>query len=108
DKTIQASLGEFGVYTEILSPQNNLYCGAISVEVHTQEAFILYCPFEFEKTEQIPYFQIPGFLYGSNNVQGSQGKQPKFDYGGKIGWPTSSKFYTRADRSTHNNVITVH
>lgn len=103
-----AQLGEFGLYKEILSQEKDMHVGSISIDVQTDEPFILYCPFEFPKTETQPYFQIPGFLYGTNNAKGSDGKQPKFEYGGTIDWPASSKFYTRADRSTHNNIITVH
>ncbi len=104
----KASLGKFGSYTEKLCFHNNgTITGVVNLRVDTNEPFIVQCPFEQAKEIETPYFMIPGFLYGSNNLASSDGQQPKFDYGGKIGWPNSSKFHIRADRSTHPGVIAI-
>ncbi len=108
DGFFKASLGRFGSYTEKLSfHKNGTITGVVNLRVDTNEPFIVQCPFEQSKDGEKPYFMIPGFLYGSNNLSTSDGQQPKFDYGGKIGWPNSSKFYVRADRSTHPGIITI-
>ncbi len=104
----QASLGKYGSYIEKLSfAEDGSIQGAVKLNVTTDEPFIVQCPYQLPKEREQPYFMIPGFLYGSNNLKGSDGQQPKFDYGGEIGWPNSSKFYIRADRSTHPGVITI-
>ena len=104
---LHAELGEFGVYTEILTPADKQIIGDITLRVTTDESFVVLCPFEFEKPAQPPYFMIPGFLYGTNNLKYSDGKQPKFDYGGEVKAPNSSRWSIRADRSTHPSVITI-
>ena len=106
---VYASLGTFGTYTETLETINeNTSGGRIALNVTTDAPFMVQCPFFFPKLKEgKPYFMIPGFLYGTNNLKTSDGKQPKFDYGGSVGWPVSSLFYCRADRSTHPGVITI-
>jgi len=103
-----ASLGRFGSYKESLNFRNDgSITGIVNLHVTTNESFIIQCPFQISKEGRKPYFMIPGFLYGSNNLATSDGQQPKFDYSGEIAWPTSSKFYIRADRSTHPGVICI-
>ena len=106
-ETFHASLGRFGRYTEVLAENAGVSSGRITLAITTDESFIVQCPFVRPKPSAVPYFTIPGWLYGSNNLKSSTGNQPKFDYGGAVGWPTSSKFYVRSDRSTHPGVITV-
>jgi len=106
--TFTAALGEFGTYSEKLTfEKNGNITGEIELSITSDTDFILQCPFQFAKKGDIPYFMIPGFLYGSNNLATSDGGQPKFSYGGEISWPNSSKFYIRADRSTHPGVIAI-
>ncbi len=106
-ETIHAELGKYAIYKETLNDKGRAMHGDITVTVKTNEPFIIQCPFEINKNGTKPYFMIPGFLYGSNNIKTSDGKQPKFDYEGKPGFPNSSVFYTRSDRSSHPGVITV-
>lgn len=54
-----------------------------------------------------PYFMIPGMLYGSNNIKNSKSIQPQLNYRGDLCYPKTPVIYTRADRSTHNAVISV-
>ncbi|MGL5540505.1 MAG: hypothetical protein ACRDBX_02595 [Erysipelotrichaceae bacterium] len=54
-----------------------------------------------------PYFMIPGYLYGTNNEHASKGMQPQLLYRGKLEYPKTPLLYTRADRSTHNAVLTI-
>ena len=105
---ISATLGPFAVYTEHLVFDNNTIKGNITLDVLTDEPFIVKMPCRFPKTADKPYFQIPGYLYGTNNLKGSRGSQFKLDYGGAVEYPNGSKLSTRADRSTHNGIITVH
>lgn len=63
--------------------------------------------FGFEP-ENEPYFMIPGHIYNSNNIKNSKGIQPQLNYRGDIKYPKTSVIYTRADRSTHNAVISMH
>ncbi len=103
-----ADLGKFGIYSEEFnSKDSSTTIGRISLQVKTSEAFIVQCPFEFPKEKAKPYFMIPGFLYGTNNLATSDGQQPKLNYGGKVDWPNSSLIYCRADRSTHPGVLTI-
>jgi hypothetical protein len=105
---LRADLGAYGHYSEELTIKNfTTLTGKVNVEVKTNEPFIIQCPFYFSKTVESPYFMIPGFLYGTNNIKTSKGQQPKLDYGGRMDWPNSSLFYCRADRSTHPGVLTV-
>jgi hypothetical protein len=104
---VTADLGDFGQYTETLVPQSGSIRGEIQLTVQTDTPFAVHCPFEMDKPAEKPYFMIPGFLYGSNNLKSSRGRQPKLDYGGAVGYPASSMFYTRADRSPHPGVIVV-
>ena len=107
--TLFCSLGSFANYSEqILSDDNNSIKSKVQLEVLSDEPFMLTLPFSFPKTETIPYFQIPGYLYGTNNIHSSDGKQFKLNYAGPIDYPNGSKLLTRADRSTHNGLITVH
>jgi hypothetical protein len=106
--SITSELGPFGLYTEeLVVKDNTTTLGKVSLKIAGDEGFIVQCPFAMPKPRGKPYFMIPGFLYGSNNLKGSDGKQPKFDYGGKVSYPNSSLWYIRADRSTHPGVITV-
>jgi hypothetical protein len=107
DNVISAKLGEFANYTEELIYEQNCIKGKITLEVVTDDSFMVQMPFSFSKSNKIPYFQIPGYLYGTNNVKGSAGKQFKLNYGGEVDYPNGSKLLTRADRSTHNSIITV-
>ncbi len=106
DLIISADLGTFGRYTESLMPVKNGWRGEITLHVYTDDSFVVLCPFQLSRTSK-SYLMIPGFLYGSNNLAHSNGTQPKFDYKGAIGWPNSSMFSIRADRSTHPGIITV-
>jgi hypothetical protein len=56
---------------------------------------------------QEPYFMIPGSLYGTNNIKNSKSNQPQLNYRGDIKYPRTPVIRTRADRSTHNAVMTV-
>ena len=103
----KASLGNFASYTEHLSLQDDAIIGKICLTVYTDQPFIVQCPCRFIKPDQPPYFMIPGFLYGTNNLATSDGQQPKFNYGGPVDWPNSSLFYVRADRSTHPGLICI-
>lgn len=105
--TIQAELGDFAKYKEVYTITGNRIVGSIEISVYTDEPFIIQCPFHLPKEKNPPYFMIPAFLYGSNNIDSCSGQTPRFDYGGKTGWPISSKFFIRADRSTHNSVIAI-
>ena len=57
--------------------------------------------------EETPYFMIPGNLYGTNNIKNSKSIQPQLNYRGDISYPKTPVLFTRADRSTHNAVISV-
>lgn len=109
DNVLTADFSGIARYTETLSTKDSCtMSGNISLEVFTDEAFRIDCPFGMTKTDIPPYFMIPGFLYGSNNLATAGGNQPRLSYGEAHGWPVSSAFSVRADRSTHNAVITVH
>ncbi len=54
-----------------------------------------------------PYFMIPGTFYGTNNSKNSKSKQVQLNYRGDINYPKTPVLYTRADRSTHNAVISI-
>lgn len=103
----EAILGGYGVYCEEFRIDGNNIVSEVTLKVTTDSRFIVQVPFRYKKTKVQPYFMIPGFLYGSNNIATSDGPQPKFDYGGKIGWPASSKFYVRSDRSSNSGVIRI-
>ena len=105
--SLSADLGEYGVYRESLEYDGEKIFGNISLQVKTDQSFVVQCPFRIKKTNTVPYFMIPGFMYGSNNLAKSDGTQPKFNYGGRVGFPNSSRFYTRADRSTHSGVLMI-
>lgn len=104
---LKADLGAFGSYKESLQINQNEIVGQVEVKVNTDEKFIIQCPLEYKKTSPDPYYMIPGFLYGSNNLMGSDGPQPKFDYEGEIDEPNSPLFYIRSDRSANSSVIRV-
>ncbi|UCE06628.1 MAG: hypothetical protein JSW07_00890 [bacterium] len=106
-ESLTVDLGEFGFYQEDLMVKDNEIIGIVKIEVTTDRPFLIQCPFEYKKSEIAPYLMIPGFLYGTNNLNGSDGKQPKFDYGGKIDPPNSPKFYIRSDRSANSSVIRI-
>lgn len=109
DNVVTAEFPGYAIYSEThkkTDGQNIL--AEISLKVYTNEAFILICPFALAKTDIPPYFMMPGFLYGSNNLTGAEGNQPRLRYGEQHGWPVSSAFSIRADRSTHNCTIAVH
>jgi hypothetical protein len=108
NNTFSVKIGEYAKYTEQLVFENNCVKGKVTLEVLTDDAFIIKMPCRFPKTQNKPYFQIPGYLYGTNNLKGSNGSQFKLDYGGPLDYPNGSKLLTRADRSTHNGIITVH
>ena len=57
--------------------------------------------------DEEPYFMIPGNFYGTNNAKNSKSKQPQLNYRGDINYPKTPVYFTRADRSTHNTVLTV-
>ena len=103
---ISAELPGFGHYEEVLTMDNNAIKGKITLSILTDNPFIVQCPFHFPKTKTKPYFMIPGFLYGTNNIAKSSGSHHKLNYGGSIGWPDTSLLYTRADRSSHPGIIT--
>ncbi|MGL6248672.1 MAG: hypothetical protein ACRC3A_06220 [Culicoidibacterales bacterium] len=56
---------------------------------------------------KMPYYMIPGYLYGTNNPASSKGMQPKFAYRKQENYPQTPVLFTRADRSTHNAVLVV-
>lgn len=58
--------------------------------------------------EREPYFMIPGSLYGTNNIKNSKSIQPQLNYRGDPNYPKTPVLYTRADRSTHNAVLSIH
>ena len=58
--------------------------------------------------EQIPYFQIPGNFYGTNNAKNSKSIQPQLNYKGDIHYPKTPTYFTRTDRSTHGCVMSIH
>lgn len=62
--------------------------------------------YSFEPIEE-PYFMIPGSLYGTNNIKNSKSNQPQLNYRGDIFYPKTSVIFTRADRSTHNAVLSL-
>ncbi|OQA95819.1 MAG: hypothetical protein BWY22_02004 [Bacteroidetes bacterium ADurb.Bin217] len=107
NNSLYANLGEYGTYTERIVEEQNVLVGNITLQCASSKPFILVCPFDFPKSEMPPYIQIPGFLYGTNNAKGTNGKQPKFSYLEQSNQLTSQYWYTRADRSTHNCVIKV-
>lgn len=107
EQTICADLGEFGTYTEYITKQDFVFCGTITLHCQTHKPFIVVCPIESPKPQTAPYYQIPGFLYGTNNAKGSNGKQPKFTYEQSQLPNTTNYWYTRADRSTHNCILSV-
>ncbi len=107
NNTIYAHLGEFGIYSEVFTNKTNVLCGTISLECKTNTPCILVCPLDTAQQSTPPYYQIPGFLYGTNNANGSDGKQPKFTYNNSQDTYISNHWYTRTDRSTHNCVISV-
>lgn len=59
------------------------------------------------KNTNTPYYMIPGYLYGSNNIAHSKGMQPQLNYRGSLNYPHTPFLFTRADRSTHNTVLTI-
>jgi hypothetical protein len=107
ENVISANFCNIAEYKEELVFSDNAIKGKITLAIKTDDPFIVSCPFSFPKTETKPYFMIPGFLYGTNNLEKSNGPHPKLNYGGPVDWPNSSLLYTRADRSTHPGVITV-
>ncbi len=107
DNKISANLGIFGQYTEKIIQHGQVVSTEILLDVKTNTQFVVYCPFELSKTGEKPYFMIPGVIYGSNNFENAGGRTPKFKYGGKTGFPVSSKFIMRADRSPYPGVITI-
>jgi hypothetical protein len=92
-------------YCEKLTQTENGIFGNIEVEVLTNHPFVIHCPFIFPKTEEMPYFTIPAFLYGTNNKHFAVGNFPKLAYGQKSGWPESGIFNVPAWRSSHNAVL---
>jgi len=107
NETLSADLGKYGRYTESLKFAGNEIRGEVTLNVATDEPFLIHCPLKTQKRGDQPYYMIPGFLYGSNNVKSSHLGEPKLKYGGKPGWPVSSELYARTDRSTHRGVISV-
>ncbi|MBN1997223.1 hypothetical protein JW935_06715 [candidate division KSB1 bacterium] len=105
--TFTADLEPFGNYRENLTFSGAEIHGEIKLSVTTNDSFILICPFEARKPSQPPYFMIPCFLYGTNNLKSSLGRQPKLNYGGVVDYPNGSVFYSRADRSSHPGVLVV-
>ena len=102
-----AHLGQFGTFQEALDSERGIIRGRISLDVNTDDPFLVRCPFSMPKPDEQPYFMIPCFLYGSNALATSTGRQPKLDYGKPPGIPNGGAFSTRADRSSHPGVITV-
>lgn len=102
-----SDLGKFGIYSERFMTKDGQISGEVSLQVSTNDSFVVFCPFQFAKPKQPPYFMIPGFLYGSNNLKYSEGKQPKFNYGGKVQAPDSSLWSIRSDRCSHPSIITI-
>lgn len=107
NETIYADLGEYGSYTERICKENNMLVGEITVACISNKPFILECRIETPRSVKLPYIQIPGFLYGTNNAEGTNGKQPTFSHTSSPQNSASHIWYTRADRSTHNCVISV-
>ncbi|MCG8528600.1 MAG: hypothetical protein MI748_19640 [Opitutales bacterium] len=56
-------------------------------------------------SDKQPYFQIPGTLYGDHTLAVSRSIQPQLIYRKKGNYPKTNKLRTRADRSTHNSVL---
>jgi hypothetical protein len=105
--TLKCDLGVYGYYQESFRVKGSAVHGRITVKVSTDKKFIVQCPAEYIKNTHPPYYMIPGFLYGTNNIATSDGLQPKFDYGGEPGYPNSSIFYIRSDRSANSSVIRI-
>lgn len=105
--TLCCTLGDYADYRETIDPAEGGLVSRIRLKVKTDRPFQIHCPFLSDKPETPPYYMIPGFLYGTNNLKYGSGFEPKFVYGQKHGWPVSSAFSIRADRSTHNCVLSV-
>ena len=73
DNIFECDLGKHGYYKEFLTIENDILTGEIELKVKTGNPFIIQCPFTFPKSMKPPYFMIPGFLYGSNNLETSDG-----------------------------------
>ena len=58
-------------------------------------------------SKNTPFFMIPGHIYNTNNLKNSKSIQPQLSYRGDINYPKTPILKTRADRSTHNAVISV-
>ncbi len=97
------------VLTELVHQKAFAYSYVIQAHpIKTCDA-IISIAFRFRSSEaQIPFFMIPGVLYGSNNLANCKGQQVQFNYHGDISWPKTSVYLTRADRSSHNAVVMVH
>lgn len=104
---LTVQLGDFGLYEELKIPIGKGYKSKIRLTIYSNDSIIVSRLFQFRKTKKQPYFMIPGVLYGTNNLKNSFTPQPKLNYGGPVGWPNSSWFQFRADRSTHPGVICV-
>jgi hypothetical protein len=59
-------------------------------------------------SKEMPYFMIPGSLYGTNNIKNSKSLQPQLNYRGDIKYPKTPVIRNRADRSTHNAVMSIY
>ena len=105
--TIHGTFCDIAEYKEELTFEGNTIKGTVTLEILTDDPFIIQCPFVSPRKKESPYYMIPGFLYGTNNLEKSPGPHHKLNYHGPIDWPNSSLLFTRADRSSHPGIITV-
>lgn len=96
---------EYCTLLEKTNPNTTSETTELQLNIHSDQAFLVAKIFRIPKAKQKPYIMIPGFLYGSNNVDVAGGDHPKLAYGNSAGWPVSGVFWVRADRSTHNCVL---
>jgi hypothetical protein len=104
---LSADMEPFAHYRENISYERSTMVGNICIDVFTDAPFIIYNFFSVPKSNSVPYFCIPGVLYGTNNLKGGFGQEMKFDYGGKENYPSTPAIYTRSDRSPNPGVIMI-
>lgn len=93
-------------YREELLRKDGYFTGRVFVKVFTDYRFRLEIEHKISKTNEIPYFMIPGVLYGTNNKNGN-GKNIKFNYGKTLSKYITSDLQVRADRSSHPSIISI-
>ena len=94
--------------TFFLDQKQDILQSRFEFEVKTSQKIQGICKQEFQLEPALsPYFMIPGNVYGTNNLANSKSIQPQLNYRGDICYPKTPTYFTRADRSTHNTVLSI-